>query len=237
MISVDELLYEFELKLNSLARGENQMVYLEDKLIHLNNAQMAWIKSKIDVNNIYKIGYEGIRKRIDDLQVLKINDKKINVSKGDNLRYLNYFGNLTEIEDYMFYISSYIKASYKNCSDTVGVNLVKEGEVETMYFSSVYGPSFKWRETIASIGDKKLYVYTDGTFDVTDIRVTYLRAPKLIDKEGYVKLDGTDSVNQDCELPEYAKNDIVDIAVKYAAQATDNVFQVQMAKERETTNE
>lgn len=237
MIPVDELLLELELKLNGLGREENQNIFVENKLIYLNNAQMAWIKSKLDPNNVYKIGYEGIRKRIDDLQVLKINDKKVNVLKGENLRYLNYFGDLTSVDDYMFYVSSYVKAKTKKCSDTMGVNLIKEGELETLYFNDNYGPSFKWRETIATVGDNKLYVYVNNTFDITDIRVTYLRKPKLIDKEGYIKLDGSNSVNQDCELPEYAKNDIVDLAVKFAAQATDNVFQVQMAKEREQNNE
>jgi hypothetical protein len=59
-----------------------------------------------------------------------------------------------------------------------------------------------------------------------------LRYPQYIDVEGYTRLDGTPSVDQDCELPEYAKQDIVDLAVKFAAQATDNGFQSQAADNR-----
>lgn len=239
MISVDELLYEFELKLNSLNRESNQNIFLENKLIYLNNAQMTWIKSKLNPNNIYKVGYEGMRKRIEDLQVLKINDKRLQVKKTDNKRYLGYFSELKNIEDYMFYVSSYVIASTSKCKATLGVNLIKEGELETLYYNDNYSPSFQWRETICTIGDNKLYVYvnSDESFKIDEHAVTYLRKPKSIDKEGYVKFDGNDSVNQDCELPEYAKNDIVDLAVKYAAQSTDNQFQVQMAKEREQNNE
>jgi len=236
MISTNELIYEFELKLNSLSREKNQNFFIENTLMYLNNAQTSWIKSKLNPNNIFKVGYEGIRKRIDDLQVLKVNDKKLKVSKNTNKRFIGYSGDI-ELDDYMFYVSSYALATSKTCSSTLGVNLIKEGELETMYFNENYKPSFKWRDTIATIGDNKLYVYTDGTFTIDDIRLTYLRKPKLIDSEGYIKFDGTDSINQDCELPDYAKNDIVDIAVKYAAQSTDNVFQVQMAKEREQNNE
>lgn len=236
MISVDELLYDFEIRLNSLDREKNQNIFLENKLLFLNNAQIAWIKSKLNQNNIYKIGYEGLRKRIDDLQVLKVNDKKLKVVPSSNERYFGFLGSL-DVDDYMFYISSYAIATRRGCKATLGVNLIKEGDLETMYFNENYSPSFKWRETIATIGSNNLHVYTDNTFVIDDIRLTYLRKPKSIDKEGYVKLDGSDSSNQDSELPEYAKNDIVDLAVKFAAQSTDNVSQVQMAKEREQNNE
>lgn len=237
MISVDELLYEFELKLNSLDREKNQNIPLENKIVFLNNAQVAWIKSRLNPNNVLKIGYEGVRKRIDDLQKLKINNKKLQLSSSNNERFIGIDGELSSVSDYMFYISSFAKAKTKTCSATVGINLIKEGELETLYYNENFKPSFKWRDTIATIGSDKLHVYTNGEFVIEDIRLTYLRKPLNIDAEGYVKLDGTDSVNQDCELPEYAKNDIVDIAVRYAAQATGDMMQVQMAKERESNNE
>lgn len=237
MIRVEELLNEFELKLNSLGRQDNQNIFLENQLVFLNNAQITWVKSKLNQNNIYKIGYEGMRKRIDDLQVLKINHHKLISTRGKNLRYIDYVSSL-DIDDYMFYVSSYGVATSKDkCKDTVSINLVKEGELDSLYYNENYSPSFFWREALATIGNNTLYVYTNDEFIMNEVYLTYLRYPKRIDKEGYVRLDGTDSVNQDCELPEYAKNDIVDIAVKYAAQSTDNVAQAQFAKEREFNNE
>lgn len=237
MIKTSDLIYEFELKLNSLDRQDNQNIFLENKLIHLNNAQIAWIKSKLNQNNVFKTGYEGIRKRIDDLQVLKVNNKLLKLSKGGNQRYHNFYGDLTPVTDYMFYLSCFAKAKYKTCSDTIGVNLVKEGELEVLYYDENNSPSYKWRETLATLGDNKIYVYTDNKFEISEIRLTYLRTPKQMDQEGYVKPDGSQSINQDCELPEYAKNDILDLAVKYAAQATDNMIQTQFAIERENKNE
>lgn len=237
MILKDELLYEFELKINKIARQDNQNIPLEDKIFFLNQAQITWVKSKVGINNIYKIGYEGFRKRIDDLQVLKINNYKMDVFKTDNKRYLGYESNIAGVDNYMYYISAYADCDYKGCNSTLGVNLIKEGELEVLYFDTNYQPSFKWRETIATMGSNKMYTYTDGTFDIKNVYLTYLRHPLKIDSEGYVKLDGNDSVNQDCELPEYAKNDIVDLAVKFAAQSTDNILQSQVAKERELNNE
>lgn len=236
MISSADLVYEFELRINQLDRQDNQNIFLENKLIHLNNAQITWIKSKLNSNNIYKIGYEGIRKRIDDLQILKVNNKRLKVTQGINKRYLNYEGDL-KIDDYMFYESCYIQASTSKHNDTMGVNLIKEGEVETLYYNENYQPSFFWRETLGTIGSDKLYIYTDGNFTVDDIYLTYLRKPKRIDRVGWIYPDGSPSIDQDCEMPEYAKNDILDIAVGYAAMATDNQLQTQFAKLRETNNE
>lgn len=236
MIRVDDLLYEFELKLNKISREDNQNIPLENKIIFLNEAQISWIKSKLNQNNIYKIGYEGFRKRIDDLQVLKVNNYRLGSKKTDNLRFIGYESNLSAL-DYMFYINSYADCNSKKCNATIGIDLIKEGELDTRYFDDFYKPSFIWRTTLATMGADKLYVYTDGNFEVNNVYLTYLRHPLQIDLEGYIKLDGSNSINQNCELPEYAKNDIVDLAVKYAAQSSDNNFQTQMSKEREINNE
>lgn len=235
MISVDELLYEFELKLNVLDREENQKIFTENKLIYLNSAQISWIKSKLNQNNIYKIGYEGFRKRIEDLQVLKINNKKLKVSTNDNIRFPSVKSKLSELPEYMFYISSYVKVN--ECNATLSANLIKEGELESLYFNEHYKPSLEWRETLCTMGDNNIYVYTVPSFTIKELYVTYLRNPKKINKEGHIMLDGNPSVNQDCELPYYAKDDIVDLAVKFAAQSTNNQIQAQFAKEREINNE
>ncbi len=119
----------------------------------------------------------------------------------------------------------------------MGVDLIKEGQLETLYYNENYKPSFFWRTTIATLGNNKIYVYTSDDFTIENMFLTYIRKPKLIDKVGYIHFDGSNSINQDCELPEYAKNDILDIAVGYAAMATDNQIQTQFAKLRETNNE
>jgi hypothetical protein len=47
-------------------------------------------------------------------------------------------------------------------------------------------------------------------------------------------MDETDSTNVNCELPYYAKTDIVDLAVKFAAQSNDNQIQAAFADNRLT---
>jgi hypothetical protein len=232
MIPVQELIYEFKLMINKVNRQDNVDIPVEDIIIYLNRAQLSWIKTKINPNNVYKTGYESIRKRIDDLQILKVSNFKLIPTKTNDSYLIGYECPLDSVSNYMFYVSSHCLATKKKCDKNIGIDLVKQGDIRTMYFDSNFSPSFEWRSTLATIGDDKLYVYTADEFTVKEVYMTYLRYPNSIDVDGYEKLDGTLSQNVDCELPEYAKHDIVDLAVKFAAQSNDNQTQALFAEDR-----
>lgn len=235
MISVHELINEFKLSLNKVSREDNFSLPTPDIITFLNKAQMSWIKTKINPNNVLRSGYESIRKRIDDLQVLKVNDFKLSAKKSPEPTFQSFISSLKDVPNYMMYLASHSSAKKGDCEDTISHNLVREGELKTQYLDVLYNPSFEWRETLVTLGDDKMYVYVTD-FEILSTHLTYLRYPKSIDIEGYVRLDGNQSTDQDCELPEYAKQDIVDLAVKFAANATDNVFQTQAAEDRITKN-
>jgi len=80
-------------------------------------------------------------------------------------------------------------------------------------------------------------VFTDGTFTPTKLYIMYLRYPLYIDKTGYVKFDGTDSVDQDCELNLYLEDELLDLTVQSLAMYTENASAVQSAQFRIQTNE
>jgi hypothetical protein len=232
MIPVQELIYEFKLMINKVNRQDNVDIPIEDIVIYLNRAQLSWVKTKINPNNIYKTGYESIRKRIDDLQVLKVSNAKLAATKTNDSYLIGYECPLDSASNYMFYVTSHCAATKNKCDKNLGIDLVKQGDIRTMYFDSNFSPSFEWRSTLATIGDNKLYVYTADEFTVKEVYMTYLRYPNTIDVEGYEKLDGALSQNVDCELPEYAKPDIVDLAVKFAAQSNNNQPQAAFAEDR-----
>lgn len=235
MISVYELIDEFKLSLNKVGREDNFSLPHSDIITFLNKAQISWIKSKINPNNVLRAGYETIRKRIDDLQVLKINDYPLNAVKTPEPVFKSYASSLKDIPDYMMYVSSHSIAKKGNCEDAIYNNIVREGDLKSHYYDVNYNPSFEWRETLVTLGNDNLYVYVSD-FEILKTHVTYLRYPQKIDIEGYFKLDGTPSANQDCELPEYAKQDIVDLAVKFASHATENIPQAQAAEDRINKN-
>jgi hypothetical protein len=59
-----------------------------------------------------------------------------------------------------------------------------------------------------------------------------MRYPKYIDKAGYVKLDGTNSVDENCELNSYLEDELVDLAVQDLAGYTENAGAMSTAQSR-----
>ena len=64
-----------------------------------------------------------------------------------------------------------------------------------------------------------------------------MRYPDYINKEGYIMLDGTPSINQDCELELYLEDELLDLTVQNLAMYTENQSAVQNAQFRIQTNE
>ena len=64
-----------------------------------------------------------------------------------------------------------------------------------------------------------------------------MRYPVEIDKEGYIKFDGTPSVNRDCELETYLEDELLDLTVQNLAMYTENMSAVQTSAMRIQTNE
>jgi len=236
MIPVEELIYEFKLNLNKMDRQDNVQVPLEDILVFLNQAQLSWVKSKVGENNIFRDGYEGTRKRIDDLQVLKVNDASLLLQKTTDVLYKGYKADLKTIPDYMMYIMSHVGARKEDCKAGLTVDLIRQNDLSTLYFDANFSPSYEWRTTLATIGQDNIIVYTDDTFEIENLYLTYLRYPMPVDSEGYIKIDGLDSSKQDCELPYYAKSDILNLATKFAAQSVDNQAQATFAEDRNVKN-
>jgi|688.fasta_scaffold00402_23 hypothetical protein len=236
MIPVEELIYEFKLNLNKMDRQDNVQVPLEDILVFLNQAQISWIKSKVGENNIFRDGYEGTRKRIDDLQVLKVNDASLTLQKTTDVLYKGYKADLKTIPDYMMYVMSHVGARKEDCKAGLTVDLIRQNDLSSLYFDANFSPSYEWRTTLATIGQDNIIVYTDDTFEIENLYLTYLRYPMPIDSEGYIKIDGLDSSKQDCELPYYAKPDILNLATKFAAQSVDNQAQSTFAEDRSVKN-
>lgn len=237
MIPVDQLLYDIDLKLNKVATNDHQSIPLEDKIIALNEAQVQLIKQKLNPNNIYKLGFDAFKKRYDDLQIL-VTESNLSLSN-DNTKTNRFSGDISLMNPtYMFYVDGFILASKGSCKDLpLHLILTKHADLFTLLNNTNTSPSFEYQETLLTISNNRFEVYTDGTFTPSILTVQYIRYPKKIDASGYVNFDGSDSVDQDCELPEYLKDELVDLAVKELAMNTENHNAVQYTQDRIINNE
>lgn len=242
MISVDSLLYNIDMELNKVATFENQEIPVENKIIALNKAQNSIILTKIGSNNQDRLGLDAFKKRYEDLQVLieAPHLHKLELEKTSD-KFWKWQADLTKLSPkYMFYIDAYALATKGACEDTplyVNRDLAKHADVPTLFANTHTKPSFEYQETFSTISNNKLEVYSDGTFDFSDIFVSYIRYPKKIDKEGYIYLDGKESINQDSELPDYLETELINLAIKELAIATENIPAVNMIPSRTATQE
>jgi|SRR6478609_972941 len=243
MIPVDSLLYKIDQKLNKLSSNEHQQIQLEDKILALNEAQIKLIKQKLDgQNTVSGLGFDAFKKRYEDLEKLiemyEDHPLDLNQVEGPLNRWVCDLSGIDPA--YMFYVDSYITADKGKCKDRpvyINNDLAKHADVPTLLKNTHYSPSFEYQETFNIISSDELSVFTDGSFTPKKLYLSYVRYPKYIDKEGYIKLDGSDSSNQDCELKNYLEDELVDLTVQNLAMYTENATAAQNAQFRIKTDE
>jgi hypothetical protein len=243
MIPVDSLLYKIDQRLNKLSTNDHQQIQLEDKILALNEAQIKLIKQKVDgFSTVSGLGLDAFKKRYEDLQSLVItyNNQPLDL-KIKNKELNQWSANLNELSPkYMFYIDSYVLADKGRCKDRqiwINRDLAKHGDLQFILNNVHYKPSFEYQETFNFLSSDQISIFTDGTFAPKQIFISYMRYPKYIDKEGYVKFDGSDSQNQNCELETYLEDELLDLTVQNLAMFTENASAVQSSQMRIQTNE
>jgi len=239
MISVKQLLYKLDLRLNKKTSLEHQGIPLEDKILALNEAQIKLVKKKIDTNNNYQDGLDAFKKRYQDLENLMVQFEKLAVKETKEI-YPSYEADISTTKyKYFLPLDMYILCNRGTCTNRVVTitRTVKHGDLATYMSNTHYAPSFEYQETFAVLSGNKLIAYTDGSFYPTGLYLTYLKYPQKIDFEGYIDLDGNDSITQDSELEDYLEDELLDLAVLELAMDTENVPQIQYAELRNKTNE
>ena len=243
MIPVDSLLYKIDQKLNKLSSNEHQQIALEDKILALNEAQIKLIKQKVDGNNtVSGLGLDAFKKRYEDLQKLVegYEDHPLEL-RLVNSELNKWAASLLELKpSYMFYIDCYVLADKGRCKDRIiwiNHDLAKHSDLSLILNNTHYKPSFEYQETFNFIASDEISIFTDGTFTPTKLFISYMRYPVYIDKAGYVKLDGQESTDQNCELKNYLEDELVDLTVQNLAMYTENASATQTAQYRIQTNE
>ena len=243
MIQIDSLLYKIDQKLNKLSSNIHQQIQLEDKILALNEAQIKLIKQKVDgISIVSGMGLDAFKKRYEDLQSLVISYEQGKLPLTLKNKELNQWkANIHTLKpEYMFYVDSYVLADKGRCKDRkiwINRDLAKHGDLQYILNNEHYKPSFEYQETFNFLSSDEISIFTDGTFIPKDIYISYFRYPVYIDKEGYIKLDGKQSKNQDCELETYLEDELVDLTVQNLAMYTENMSAVQTAQYRIQTNE
>lgn len=240
MIPAERLYYKTTMRFNNLASNVHQDIPKTDWALAANEAQIKLVKKKIGLNNNYGLGYDGFRKRYEDLQGLVVPHIKVSLSddKSLNNRWSSSEKTTELTPEYLMYSDIYITATKEKCVDRVlTVNVIKHADLPVLLKNTHYIPSFEYQETLGTISNNKFEVYTDGSFTPQDLYISYIKYPTKIDVEGYTDFDGTESKNQDCELPEFLEDELLDLITMELGMDTENYNAVQNSQIRSQTNE
>ena len=189
-------------RLNKLSSNNSQNIPYPQFIRTFNACQIQWVEDRVKVDEVNRI-------RIDELQQLQ---KTLTLYK-------------SEIDNVQPYLSCVLPDDYLHlkrvyCTPCqIDVHMVKEGDVNKLLFSENHKPSQSWGETIGVIGNNNLKIYNEG-LKIDSVYLSYYRRPINVDIEGYVKFDGTSSININ---PEFNNSSLIEILDNVCVQLASDV--------------
>lgn len=204
--------YDVKKKLNKVDSQQYRNLLVPEIDFALNEAIEVFIKLVAAPKNGAISGFEKNQKAMDDIRPLveseHFPENQIDVT--DNLAVLP--------DNYMYYLSSYVKTSKGNCSANIDVTPVQHDDKSESNIN--YSSSFEWRTINAEFNSRGIRFYNDGSFEIKKFCLSYIRKPKYVHnaeafRGGQYKLPSGILLegHEDCELPDHTHREITDVAV------------------------
>jgi hypothetical protein len=211
-------------RLNKLASFDYDNIQCWQIQEAFNKAQLDWVRKQVYGMNSRKEGMEQSTGLVDDLRILltdaslKINNKK-------------EYAECEIPENYLYYSRVDAYALTKCCPKRrMTVYEVEEANISVILNSKNIAPNFEWSETVVTFLGPNLRVYSNETFDITDVTLVYYRLPRPIQIKGCVNMDTGSEYGSDqtCEF----KDDIAEILAMEAAAILAGDIESQMQYQR-----
>ena len=214
-MTIKEMQYDIKFKLNKVDSQQYRNLRIPELDWVINEAYEIFVKSVAEPRTSNYLGFETSQRTIDDIRTIVVNDKNIIPTKLDNKTYV-----LSLPQDYMFYISASVVITKKNCSDRIARAILRQHD-DRFESSPFDNSSFEWKEVNIRFYENGIKLFTDGTFDIKEVKLNYIRKHAYIHNAqdflptGSYKLPSGILLtgSQDCELPTQTHREIVDIAV------------------------
>lgn len=224
-MSIKRMHYDFKKKFNKLDSQGNRNLLVPEIDWALNEAHDIFVALIAEPRLKNHLGFETSQRSIDDIRTI------VETACSDPSE-----GLISLTDDYLYFVRGKCSTRKGNCTSTARL-LIKQHD--DMFEESPFDrSSFEWQEVTALFNSQGLQAQTDGTFDIDEACITYIRrTPYMHNAEDY--RGGTYTLPSgevltgflDCELPEATHREIVDIAVLVASgeiQASD--YQLKLNK-------
>ena len=179
----------------------------------INEAIARFVKTRYAKNNIYKAGFEETQKRTEDLRTLVSTEVQTTIAvpyEDDNYVQVDIPG-FTGL--YWFYLRMSAYVTKENCgSKYQEVKLVQQDDLQRVLRDPFNKPVFD--KPVAYFENGNILLVSDDSFTITQAKVTYLRAPAIVNVGTY---GGTPAVVE-FDLPDHTHKEIVQLAADIAIE-------------------
>jgi hypothetical protein len=222
---MDNNLLQIKIKqrLNKLASLDYDNIQCWQIQEAFNKAQYEWTRRQVRGVNIKKEGSEQSTVVTDDLQRLIVHSTLT----------MNKNGVYYEVglpSDYLYYVRTDVFAKSECCPERrMTVYEAEEANISIILNTDNKKPSFEWAETVSTLMNNTLKVYTNEEFDITQCHLVYYKKPREVQINGCVNIStGTVfTADQTCEFNDDVAEIIVDQAVAILAGDIESMAQYQ----------
>lgn len=198
----------------------------------VNKAQIQWTRRQLYGINIRKEGAEQSSGLTDDLQRLL---KFENLSMTDKGIY--YQSSIPT--DYLHYVRTDVFGKKECCPERrITVYEVEEANISIILDNKDKKPSFEWAETVSTVMNNTVRVYTNNEFDIVSCYFYYFRKPIEIQFNGCIDIATglSFTADQECEFNDDVAEIIVDEAVSILAGDIESITQYQREQQSIQSN-
>jgi len=216
-------------RLNKLASQDYDNLECWQIVEAFNKAQIEWPRKQLVGTNILKQGDEQSKRRVDDLQVL-LNHVVLLTTPSST-----YVESGPLPANYLEFKRLDLQAFNECCPESrpMVAYLVEEANIPNLLKDPLSNPNFDWGETVCTLLDGKVRIYTNGNFSVSpSTNLYYYRKPNLIEIVGCMNpYTGVISTNEVlCEF----KDDIVEVLIDEASAILAGDMEAMLQYQRET---
>jgi hypothetical protein len=197
-----------------------------------NKAQLEWFRRQLSGINQEHQGDGSTKMNYDDTQ------KFIKTISLTGTNYTDSFVSDPQPSDYLYYSSLYVMGKSDCCPDrNIIVYMVDKADLYVILRDANKKPSFEWGETVAIMAGNKFTIYTDETFNITSVDLTYYRKPNPVSFSGCTDINtGLITTDVPCEFKDDVAEIIVDDAVAILAADIESFNQYSRANNSVQSN-
>lgn len=219
-------------RLNKLASSDYNNLECWHISEAFNKVQLEWVRRNINPNTRGEAD-ESSKMQIDDIQNLLKTTPPLTATKKD------LYYEVSIPTDYLYFKRVMAEATSDCCPNRrLKVYPVAVADIDVILSDYNKKPDIIWGETVSTRQDNKVQVYTNGEFDLANIKLVYYRKPRFVTFDNCISLvDGSATTNVECEFKDDIAEILIDETVAVLAADMELFNQYTRSKNNSNTNE